>query len=140
MFVTVWLGILDLKSGVLTCSNAGHEYPVVRGTDGIFEVYHDKHDMVIGAIETAKYHNYEILLKPGDAVFVYTDGLPEASNPENEMYGMKRLQEALNHMKGETPEGILNGIMEDVKVFVGDADQFDDLTMLCLEYSGDGSH
>ena len=136
MFVTVWLGILDLSSGILACSNAGHEYPVVRGRDGVFRVYRDKHGMVLGGYEMAKYSEYELILTPGDAVFVYTDGVPEANNAAGEFYGMERMEAALNKAAKETPQGILTGVKADVEQFVDGATQFDDLTMLCIEYKG----
>ena len=136
MFVTIWMGILDLTSGVLVCTNAGHEYPAICGSDGIFRIFRDKHGMMVGAIETAKYRDYEMMLKPGDKIFVYTDGVPEANNAAGEIYGISRLESALNRTAGESPEMILHNIREDVDTFVNGAKQFDDLTMLCLEYKG----
>ena len=136
MFVTVWLGILDLESGVLTCSNAGHEYPFLRGGDGVFRVYRDRHGLVVGAMEQSRYRDYEIRMQPGDAVFVYTDGVPEASNEAGAFYGMERLESALNRLSGQNPRHILEGVKADVDAFTGEAKQFDDLTMLCLEYKG----
>ena len=136
MFVTVWLGILEISSGILTCANAGHEYPFIRGADGTFRVLRDKHGLVVGGMESADYTDYEIKMEPGDAVFVYTDGVPEASNGNGEFYGMERLEKALNRLAEETPEGILRGIRMDVDSFVDGAQQFDDLTMLCMEYKG----
>ena len=136
MFVTVWLGILDLKTGVLTCTNAGHEYPVVRGTDGVFRVYKDQHGLVVGALAKSKYRDYEIKMMPGDAVFVYTDGVPEANNAEGAFYGMERMEAALNKNAEKDPKHILEGVKADVEAFTGEATQFDDLTMLCLEYKG----
>ena len=136
MFVTVWLGILDLSTGILTCSNAGHEYPVIRGEDGVFRVFRDKHGLVVGARAKSRYQDYEIQMKPGDAVFVYTDGIPEANNEAGDFYGMERLEKALNRLSDRDPQGILEGIKADVDAFTGDARQFDDLTMLCVEYKG----
>ena len=138
MFVTVWMGILELSTGMLTCTNAGHEYPVIRGQDGVFRVFRDKHGIPVAAMPKMKYRDYELRMEPGDAIFVYTDGVPEASNEKGDMYGMERLEETLNRLAGENPEGILRGIREDVDQFVKDAKQFDDLTMLCLEYRGRG--
>ena len=136
MFVTVWLAILDLETGVLTCTNAGHEYPVIRGKDGVFRVFRDRHGMVVGALARSKYKDYEIQMMPGDAIFVYTDGVPEANNAEGEFYGMERLEKALNRIPEHDPQHILQGIKADVDAFTGEASQFDDLTMLCLEYKG----
>ena len=136
MFVTVWLGILDLNTGLLTCTNAGHEYPVLRGQDGRFRVFKDQHGLVLGAMARTRYRDYEIQMTPGDAVFVYTDGVPEANNTDGEFYGMERMEEALNQMADRDPKGILQGVKENVETFTGEAMQFDDLTMLCLEYRG----
>ena len=136
MFVTVWLGILEISTGMLTCSNAGHEYPFIRGKDGAFHQYEDKHGFVVGGLKKMKYTDYELMLKPGDAIFVYTDGVPEASNTESEFYGMERLEQALNQKAGLTPQEILKTVRQDVDQFVGGGKQFDDLTMLCLEYRG----
>ncbi|MBR1660449.1 MAG: serine/threonine-protein phosphatase [Oscillospiraceae bacterium] len=136
MFVTVWLGILDLDTGLLTCSNAGHEYPAVRGQDGVFRVLKDKHGLMVGAMPRAKYSEYEIQMYPGDAIFVYTDGVPEANNAEGGFYGMERLDAALNRLADRDPAGILMGVKEDVDAFAAGAKQFDDVTMLCVEYKG----
>ena len=134
MFVTVWMGILDLTSGVLTCTNAGHEYPVVRGEDGKFSIYRDRHGLVVGGMEGIRYKDYELLLKPGDAIFVYTDGIAEANNEAGEFYGLERLENALNRSPGREPKELLRAVTEDVNAFAGDAAQFDDMTMLCLEF------
>ena len=136
MFVTVWLGILDLNTGVMTCANAGHEYPFIRGNDGAFRKLKDKHGIVLGAMESARYKDYEIQMMPGDAVFVYTDGIPEANNADGEFYGLERMESALNSHADRDPEGVLQGMREDVNSFTGDARQFDDMTMLCVEYKG----
>lgn len=134
MFVTVWLGILDLTTGVMICSNAGHEYPFIRSRDGSFHLFRDKHGLVVGALPNIKYTNYELKLEPGDAVFVYTDGIPEANDQNEEFYGIKRLEETLNRVSGESPQHILEEVRTDVEAFVNGAKQFDDLTMMCLKY------
>ncbi|MBQ6383988.1 MAG: GNAT family N-acetyltransferase [Clostridia bacterium] len=138
MFVTVWLGILNVKTGQMVCTNAGHEYPAIRGSDGVFRIFHDKHGLVVGGAAKSKYRDYELTLAPGDAVFVYTDGVPEANNAAGEFYGMERMEAALNRAAKETPQGILASVKADVDQFVQGAKQFDDLTMLCLEYRGYG--
>ena len=97
----------------------------------------DRHGMVLGAIEQARYQDYEIRLTPGDAVFVYTDGVPEANDEDGRFYGLERMEKALERAAGRDPEGILRMVREDVNAFTGDAGQFDDLTMLCVEYKGD---
>ncbi len=136
MFVTVWLGLLELSTGRLTCTNAGHEYPILREQDGVFRVYKDKHGLVVGAMSRMKYRDYELQLQPGDAIFVYTDGVPEANNAAGELFGMERMTASLNRVADRNPEGILEGVRQDVDTFVAGAKQFDDLTMLCLEYKG----
>ena len=136
MFVTVWLAILNVKTGRMICTNAGHEYPAIRGSDGVFRIFHDKHGLVVGGFAKSKYKDYELTLAPGDAVFVYTDGVPEANNAAGEFYGMERMEAALNRAAKETPQGILTCVKTDVDQFVNGAKQFDDLTMLCLEYRG----
>lgn len=136
MFVTVWMGILDLRSGIMTCTNAGHENPAICGSDGIFRIFRDKHGMVLGAMKKTKYRDYELELEPGSKLFVYTDGVPDANNPAGERYGTSRLEAALNRTSEDTPEGILRSIRTDIDAFVDGAKQFDDLTMLCLTYKG----
>ncbi len=136
MFVTVWFGILDLGSGILTAANAGHEYPIIKTPDGPFEVFKDKHGFVLGTMEGMRYKEYELHLEPGAKLFVYTDGLSEAQNSEEELFGRNRIIQALNSAMDESPEGLLRAVDEAVGEFVGDAEQFDDLTMLCVEYRG----
>jgi len=136
MFVTVWLGILDLRTGELKAANAGHEYPVVTRAEGQFELVKDKHGFVIGGMEGVRYKEYEIQLEPGEEVFLYTDGVPEATNAQNELYGTDRMMAILNSSQGLEPEEVLKMVKADVDRFVGDAPQFDDLTMLCVRYNG----
>ena len=136
MFVTVWLGILEISSGRLTAANAGHEYPVLMQPGSGFSLFKDKHGFVIGAIEGMEYQDYELQLRPGAKLFVYTDGLPEAADREDRQFGIERMLIALNRGRNGTPEQILGCVREAVDAFVGEAEQFDDLTMLCLEYRG----
>ena len=136
MFVTVWLGILDLEKGVLTAANAGHEYPIFMQAGSSFEIVKDKHGFVLGTMPDMFYMEYELRLKPGAKLFVYTDGVPEASNAEKEFYGLERTVETLNKYKDCSSKEILEHMKESVSEFVGDAPQFDDLTMMCLHYIG----
>jgi len=136
MFVTVWFAILDMKSGRLTAANAGHEYPILKKPDGDFEIYKDKHGFVIGGMEHMRYKEYEIQLEPGSKLFVYTDGVAEATSMDLELFGMERTLEALNEAKDGSAEEILLSVNRAIDRFVGDAEQFDDLTMMCLEYNG----
>lgn len=136
MFVTAWLGILELSTGKLTAANAGHEYPIIRQHGGRYELYRDKHGFVIGGMEGMEYKEYEIWLKPGSEVFLYTDGVTEATSEKNEQFGTKRLLESLNGGLAPELKGVLERVNDAVDVFVGDAPQFDDITMLCLYYAG----
>lgn len=136
MFVTVWLGILELSTGHLVAANAGHEYPVIRSADGQFELLKDKHGFVIGGMEGVKYKQYELDLKPGSKLFVYTDGVPEATDAKKTLFGTDRMLSALNQDPGAMPETILKNVRNSVDEFMGEAEQFDDLTMLCVQYNG----
>ena len=136
MSVTVWLGILEISTGKLTAANAGHEYPIVTGKDGSFSLLRDKHGIVIGAMDMMKYREYEIILEKGSKLFLYTDGLPEASDKDNNMFGIENTVKTLNENKNASPEELVKNIYSSVKAFVRDAEQFDDLTMLCIEYRG----
>jgi len=136
MFVTVWLGILELSTGRLTAANAGHEYPVLLQPGGRFELIRDRHGFVIGGMEGIRYEDYELQLLPGSRLFLYTDGVPEAATGENELFGTGRMLAALNENTGASPEELLKTVREAVDSFVKDAEQFDDLTMLALEYRG----
>lgn len=136
MFVTVWLGIVDLNTGKVQAANAGHEYPVIRKSDGIFEVLKDKHSLMLGAFPNLKAIEYEFDLGKGDTLFVYTDGAPEANDKDNVMFGMDRLVESLNKDPDMGPVDLIKEIKKSISEFVGDADQFDDLTMLCFRFRG----
>ena len=136
MFVTVWMGILDLNSGLMKCANAGHEFPALRGNDGEFRYYKDPHGLVIGTMGGIKYREYELQMEPGNVIFVYTDGLPEAENGPKDFYGADRILQTLNSGTSATPADVLRRIINDVDSFVAGAEQFDDLTMLCLRYNG----
>ncbi len=133
MFVTVWLGILELSTGKLTAANAGHEYPVLKKPNGRFEMFKDKHGLVIGVTSLSRYKEYELQLEPGSKLFVYTDGVPEATDAEKNLFGTERMLAALNEEPEAPPEEILGHVRRAVDAFVRDAEQFDDLTMLCLE-------
>lgn len=139
MFVTVWLGILDLTTGKLVAANAGHEFPAIRQPGGPFELYKDKHGFVIGGMTGVRYKEYEIQLQPGSKLFVYTDGVAEATNAEKELFGTDRMIDALNRDPDASPQDLLRNVRAEVDGFVKDAEQFDDLTMLCVEYRGPGA-
>ena len=135
MFITVWFGILEISTGRLTAANAGHEYPVLKQGDR-FELFKDRHGLVLGAMDGVKYKEYTIQLSPGDKIFLYSDGVPEATDSNNKLFGTDRMLEALNQRPESPARNILADVQEAVDEFVGTAEQFDDLTMLCLEYRG----
>ena len=136
MFITVWLGILEISTGKLTAASAGHEYPILKQADGDFEIFKDRHGFVIGGMDGVQYKEYELWLKPGSKLFLYTDGVPEAANAVENMFGSERMLSALNKEPDAGPEQLLKNVRLDVNSFVGNAEQFDDMTMLCIEYKG----
>ena len=136
MFATVWIGILEISTGRLIAANAGHEYPVIKNPDGNFTLFRDKHGLVLGAMEGMEYKEYEIMVRKGSKLFVYTDGVPEATDAGYGMFGTERMVKALNENAEGSPEEILAGVRKAIDEFVDDAEQFDDLTMLCFEYFG----
>ena len=136
MFVTVWVGILEISTGKITAANAGHEYPVIRQPDGAYELLKDRHGFVVGGMEGVRYREYELTLQPGARLFLYTDGVPEATDAEGNMFGTDRMLQALNREPQAHPQQVLKNVRAAVDGFVLDAEQFDDLTMLCLEYNG----
>ena len=136
MFVTVWVGILEISTGKLSAANAGHEYPALKKEDGGFEIYKDRHSFVLGGEEGMKYKEYEIRLSPGDKLFVYTDGVPEAHDPDGNMFKVERMIDALNEDPDASPEQVLGTVRGEISKFVKEAEQFDDMTMLCLDYKG----
>ena len=136
MFVTVWLGILEISTGKLTTASAGHEYPMLN-LNGRYELLKDRHGLAIGAMEEARYKNTEIQLKKGDSLFVYTDGVAEATDENEQLFGTDRTLEALNAMPaGVSQKEVLLAVRNAVDDFVKEAPQFDDLTMLGLTYFG----
>lgn len=136
LFVTAWMGILDLNTGIVTAANAGHEFPAVRQPGKDFELVKDKHGLVLAGIEGSTYTDYEIALEKGATLFVYTDGVPEATNAANELFEFERTVKALNVNPAAEPKDLLGIVRGEVDKFVGDAPQFDDLTMLAIKFNG----
>lgn len=136
MFITVWFGILEISTGKVTAVNAGHEDPVISAGGKDFEFYKAKHGLTVGAMEGVKYKEYEFKLGKGDTLFLYTDGIPEATDDKENMLTLGGLTEILNESKGLSPEKIVGNVLTGVNKFVGDAPQFDDMTMLCVKYFG----
>ncbi len=132
MFVTVWLGIVEISTGKTVCANAGHEFPAIQRAGGEFELYRDKHGFVLAGMENMKYSEYEIQLSRGDRLFVYTDGVAEATNAGNELFGTERMINALNAAPDGSCEELIAQTRCAIDGFVKDAPQFDDITMLAL--------
>ena len=136
MFVTAWVGIIDLETGIMTCANAGHEYPVLCRAGSDFGLIKDKHGLVLAAMENTFAKEYTIEFHPGDKLFVYTDGVLEAINKEEEAYGTERLIKKLSEVRTASQEEILTEVYKDIVEFAGEAEQFDDITMLGYTYNG----
>ncbi len=137
MFVTVWLGVLDLRTGLIKAANAGHEYPVLKKPGGRFELIKDKHGFVIGGMSGMKYREYEIQMESGSKLFLYTDGVAEATDASGELFGTERMTEALNCAADGTTYDVLGAVTDAIGEFVQEAPQFDDITMLCLDFIGE---
>lgn len=136
LFVTVWLAIIEISTGKGLAANAGHEHPVLRRKGGKFDIVEYKHSPAVATMEGIRFREHEFQINPGDSLFVYTDGVPEATNAHNELYGTDRLLEALNSEPDVDVKRRLEIVKASVDSFVGDAPQFDDLTMLAFDYYG----
>ena len=134
MFITIWLGVLNLETGILTACSAGHEYPILKDPDGDFKMIKDQHSFVVGGLAGQKYREYTLQMDQGSKLFLYTDGVPEATNIREELFGMERTLRALNDAKEEAPDAIIRRVDRSVEYFVGEASPFDDMTMMCIEY------
>lgn len=136
LFITAFLGVLNVKTGTFRYVNAGHEIPFIAKKNGPFKPHKIPAAFVLAGMEGIKYKAGEMQMEPGDKLFQYTDGVTEATNKEDQLFGMDRLEKTLAKLSDKTPADILNGVKADIDEFVGDAPQFDDITMLCLEYRG----
>ena len=136
LFVTVWLGILEISTGKGVAANAGHEHPAIRrhGDEFCLDVY--RHSPAVAAMEGMKFREHGFEMQPGDTIFVYTDGVAEATDSSNELFGTDRMLDALNKDPDAVPEQLLENVMEGINDFVKGAEQFDDITMLSLKYYG----
>ena len=134
LFITAFEGVLDLATGEFRFVNAGHETPFIRRAGGNYAAHKIRAGFVLAGMEGMKYRAGSITLAPGDKVFQYTDGVTEATNANNELYGMERLERILNANGDKAPAELLPAVKADIDRFVGDAPQFDDITMLCLEF------
>lgn len=136
LFVTVWLCILELSTGKAISSNAGHEYPAIRRADGQYELIKTRHSPAVAVMEGMKFREEEFALHAGDSIYVYTDGVTEATNAGNELFGNDRLEAALNENPDAPAAELLHTVKRHIDAFVGDAPQFDDITMLGVNYYG----
>lgn len=136
LFVTTWLGKLNLKSGKLSYVNAGHNQPLIKHDSNNFEYLDTRPNLVIGGMEDITYDEHEIDLNAGDMIFLYTDGVTEANDNYNEFYGKNRLKEILNKNKNEKLKDIINELNKDIDKFCSSNEQFDDITMLIIKYNG----
>ena len=134
MFVTAWMGILDLKTGNLQFANAGHNPPLIKRADGSFAYLKTRAGFVLAGMEGVRYRVGELTLCPGDRMFLYTDGVPEATNAHNQLYGEDRLLAFMNQNAATEAVTLLPALKADIDEFVGDAPQFDDITMLMFDY------
>ncbi len=139
MFVTAWMGVLDIKTGLVEFANAGHNPPLVRHKDGSFEYLKSRAGFVLAGMEGLKFRKNELQLGEGDEIFLYTDGVTEATNSNNELYGEERLLAFMNTLRDVPPSEICGLVKADVDAFVGEAPQFDDITMVYLRFNGDGN-
>ena len=135
MFVTAWMGILNTKTGVVTYANAGHNPPLIKRADGNFEYLKTRAGFVLAGMEGVRYKQQELRLEKGDTIYLYTDGVTEAANTDNELFGETRLQTVLNITANGKPEQLLQSVTDSLADFVGNAAQSDDITMLCLQYA-----
>jgi sigma-B regulation protein RsbU (phosphoserine phosphatase) len=136
-FVTVWIAIVDLTTGDVIASNAGHEHPAVwRQKDKTFELVKYRHSLAVAAMDGIKFEQHDFHLDPGDMLYVYTDGVTEAANRSNELFGEERLRDTLNRTGGDAPGKVLGDVSAAIDSFVDGADQFDDITMLAMKYEG----
>ncbi len=136
LFVTVWLAVIELSTGKGIAVNAGHEHPAIRRADGRYELVVYRHCMAVAAMENVPFNQHEFELHPGDTLFVYTDGVPEATDSEGKLFGTDRMLEALNQKPDASPTEVIPAVTAAIAGFVGDEPQFDDTTMLCLRYFG----
>ncbi len=135
-FVTVWLAVLDMKTGKGIAANAGHEHPALRRAGGRYELVEYRHAPPVAIMEMTRFTEHPFELFPGDSFLVYTDGVTEATDARNQLFGTDRMLEALNREPDADAQRTLENVMDGIREFVGDAEQFDDITMLGFRYLG----
>ncbi len=136
LFVTVWLGILQISTGKGIAANAGHEHPAIKRKNGRYELIKYKHSPALATMQGIRIKEHDFYLNPGDSFFVYTDGVTEATNKDIKMYGTDRMLDALNSLPNPDAKTLLENVRNEIDKFVEDAPQFDDITMLGFKYLG----
>ena len=136
LFVTAWLAVITLSTGEGMAVNAGHENPIIKRSGGKYEPVRYRHSIPLAAMDDTKYEGHEFRLFPGDSLMVYTDGVTEAADMDNNLFGEERLVAALNSEPDALPEECIDNVKKSIEQFVGDAEQFDDMTMLAVKYNG----
>ncbi|MDR1293167.1 MAG: SpoIIE family protein phosphatase [Clostridiales Family XIII bacterium] len=137
LFVTCFMGYLDLETGELVSVNAGHNPPLLKQA-GAYGYYRAKHGFVLAGMDGTTYSESQIVMTPGDVLYLYTDGVTEADNESKELYGEQRLLEVMNKNTGTGVEGLCAVVRQDVEAFAGGAQQADDITMLAIQFNGKG--
>ena len=135
-FVTAWAAVLELSTGRGVEANAGHEHPALCRAGGRYELVEYRHSLPLAVMPNTRFRDFEFRLCPGDSLFVYTDGVTEASDTDGDLFRTNRMLNALNLEPDAAPEAVIGNVHDGIAAFVGDADQFDDITMLCLRYNG----
>ena len=136
LFVTVWLGILQISTGKGIAANAGHEHPAIKRKNGRYELIKYKHSPALATMQGIRIKEHDFYLNPGDSFFVYTDGVTEATNKDINMFGTDRMLDALNSLPNPDAKTLLENVRNEIDKFVEDAPQFDDITMLGFKYFG----
>lgn len=136
MFVTAWLGILEISTGIITYVNAGHNPPMVKRKDGKFNYLQCRPGFVLAGMDGIPYQQDKIKMQEGDYIYLYTDGVTDTNNVKEELFGEDRLRDVINVYKEHNPESLLRSIKSELDQYMGEAEQFDDITMLCIEYKG----
>ena len=135
---SAWLGILQLSTGRGLAANAGHEHPAIRRKDGKFDLVKYRHSPAVATLQGINFKEHEFQLNPGDSLYVYTDGVTEATNSKDELFGIDRMLDSLNKDPNADPKTMLENVRTGIDEFVGEAPQFDDITMLGFKYMGPG--
>lgn len=141
MFVTIFCMILNTETGELEFANGGHNPPLICGANMCYDFLSVPKGCVVGIMENNKFICKKIILKPNDIVFLYTDGVTEAMNPQNQLFSEERLRTNLENLKEKHPDitGLIGAMRENIRVYANGAPQSDDITMVALKYFGKGA-